>query len=159
MAQFDPWEAKLLIESQGGKFFRVQFRRKHDKVVDGVVVAKAGEVRSMLCRRGVKKFVKGVIPAAQRRAEDSKNLVLTVWDCETFHTKLKEIKSCETCQGSGCSFCKNTGFRPASIKAAGQASYRRINLREVESLSFMEKIDLARVAVGKLYTYVAKMRS
>jgi len=146
MAQFNPFEAKQLIETQGGKFFRVLFKRKNDKVVGGVVVAKAGETRSMLCRRGVKKFVKGVIPPAVRRAEDSRNMVLTVHDVEVFRELRTTPILCPTCNGAGCAFCKQIGKRPMRLKEAGAAAYRRINLQEVEDLSFLHDIKVTVVA-------------
>lgn len=115
---------KQQIESKKGRFFTVTFRRKNDKIIGGTVVAEAGEVRTMLCRCGVKKFVVNnkiiknlknePVRNVSREKEDNKHNVLTVFDVHNFH-KLKR-------QG-------------IPDLQAGSKSYRRINLKGIISLS------------------------
>jgi len=142
-----PFDAKLLIENQKGKFFKVAFLRKNPKfeTINGVrtMVEPAGALRVMLCRRGVKKYVKGVIDPAIRRMEDTVHDVLTVFDVEKFLELRRSVKNCPTCTGTGCGFCKG-GIRPLSLKEAGFGSYRRINLKEIVSFSFLEKIKVTK---------------
>jgi hypothetical protein len=79
------------INSVKGKFFAIDFARKNDKKVDGVIVEHAGDIRHMVCRRGVAKYVKGVLPAGQRKAEDARNEVLTVWDVGVYQSLRKQV--------------------------------------------------------------------
>lgn len=107
------------IRQNGSKFFKVVFARKNDKwgkdeQGNKVLVAKAGELRTMVCRRGVRKFVTGAQAPGQRAAEDKANDVLTVWDVPAFHAARREGKS---------------------EVEAGKAAYRRINVPEVVELS------------------------
>lgn len=59
----------FLNEVNDGKLFTVTFVKKGD-----------GELRTMTCRRGVSKGVKGV--AVDRAGEDARNNVLTVFDMQ-----------------------------------------------------------------------------
>ena len=107
-------EVAARIASVKGQFFAVDFARKTDKKVNGVVVEAAGSVRHMVCRRGVAKYVKGVQPEGQRKNEDAKHDVLTVWDVGVYQTLRK------------------AGAEQAS---AGEKSYRRINMVDVKAIS------------------------
>ena len=49
----------VVSEAKGG-MMTVTFKRKTDKKVGGVVVARAGDLRTMTCRTGVKKHLTGV---------------------------------------------------------------------------------------------------
>ncbi len=122
-------EVAARIASVGGQFFAVDFCRKNDKKVGGVVVEAAGSVRHMVCRRGVAKYVKGVLPEGQRKAEDAKHDVLTVWDVGVYQQLRKEGVD----QG-----------------AAGEKAYRRINMADVKAISIPEVVieqEQHRVAV------------
>lgn len=107
-------EIRNRIESVKGQFFSVDFARKTDKKVNGVIVEPKGMIRHMLCRRGVGKYVKGVLPEGQRQAEDERNSVLTVWDVGVYQSKRKEGMEQEI---------------------AGEQSYRRINMADVKCIS------------------------
>lgn len=102
------------IASVKGQFFAVDFARKTDKKVGGEVVEKAGTIRHMVARRGVAKYVKGVRPIGQRKAEDARNAVLTVWDVQAYQTARKAGEDAEK---------------------AGQGAYRRINMADVKAIS------------------------
>lgn len=110
------------INSVKGQFFSVDFARKNDKKVNGVIVEFAGSIRHMVCRRGVGKYVQGVQPIGQRKAEDSRNEVLTVWDVQVYQEQRKMGIDQET---------------------AGTKAYRRINMADVKAIS----IPLAENAV------------
>lgn len=105
-----PTQAKTAIDSVGGRFFSVTFALKN-KAKDG---RPAGTLRDMLCRRRVKKYVKGIISPAARRMEDDRCEVLTVWDVQKFQELLKQ------------------GLPKMT---AGRKSYRRINLQGIVSIS------------------------
>lgn len=99
------------IERKKGQFFKVTFRRKNDKKVNGQVIHKAGEVCEILCRRGVSRFVKG---KGQKRAiNDIKNNVLTVFNVSHYNSIRKSLGDMK----------------------AGQASYRRFDLDNVIRIS------------------------
>lgn len=102
------------IASVKGQFFAIDFARKTDKKVNGVVVEAAGSIRHMVCRRGVSKYVKGVQPEGQRKNEDAKHDVLTVWDVGVYQA-----------------------FRKSGVEqmVAGEKSYRRINMADVKAIS------------------------
>jgi len=108
------------ISSVGGQFFSVDFARKNDKKVKGVVVEHAGDIRHMICRRGVAKYVKGVQAKGQRKAEDSVNAVLTVWDIGVYQSMRKEGLEQEK---------------------AGGKSYRRINMADVKAISIAPVVE------------------
>ncbi|CAK9251241.1 unnamed protein product [Sphagnum jensenii] len=74
------------IRGRGGRFFTIAFKRK-TKGKNGEPV---GEIRRMVCRRHVRKYVKGVLPIGQRAAEDLRCEVLTVFCIDTFHKLRKE---------------------------------------------------------------------
>ena len=59
----------FLDKTKDGLIFRATFIKKG-----------TGETRVMLCRRGVKKGVKGVLPPGQRKEEDARCGVFTVYD-------------------------------------------------------------------------------
>jgi len=115
-------DAISLISSKKGKFFTVTFKRKTAKyeVLNGTktLVAAVGDLRTMLCRRGVKKFTNQSLGFSGKVhstvLEDSKNDVLTVFDVELYNSY------------------RRSGLRPIT---AGRRAYRRINLKEVVSLS------------------------
>lgn len=68
------------IYSNGGDIFTVKFKRRTDKVVNGVVTEPAGSIREMSCRLGVKGPAKGKLPLGLRATEDWKNDTLTVFE-------------------------------------------------------------------------------
>jgi len=113
---------RKLIEGKKGKFFKVTFKRKTNKyaTVDGVrtLVAKKGDLRTMLCRRGVGSFTNASLGFAGKAkdtvSEDSRNDVMTVFDVELYNQYRKD------------------GLRPVS---AGRRAYRRINLADVTDIS------------------------
>lgn len=102
------------IDSVKGQFFAVDFARKNDKKENGVVVEPAGTIRHMVCRRGVAKYVKGVQPQGYRKAEDTRNEVLTVWDVGVYQALRQE---------------------GIAQEQAGQKAYRRINMADVKAIS------------------------
>jgi hypothetical protein len=114
-------DALTRINSVNGQFFAIDFARKHDKKVDGVVVAKAGDIRHMVCRRGVGKYTKGVLPIGKRAYENWKNKVLTVWDVQVYQQLIK----------SGL-----------PQEEAGSLSYRSINLADIKSISIAPIIEV-----------------
>ena len=107
-------EVKARISSIRGQFFAVDFARKNDKKVNGVVVEKAGDIRHMVCRRGVAKYVSNVLPEGHRKEEDERNAVLTIWDVQAYQADRKEGKQQDE---------------------AGKNAYRRINLADVKAIS------------------------
>lgn len=114
---FEPIEVNQVrerIESVNGQFFSVDFARKNDKKEKGKVIEAKGTIRHMVCRRGVAKYVKGVQPEGQRRAEDNKHEVLTVWDVGRYQE-----------------------YRKSGIEqeVAGEQAYRRINMSDVRAIS------------------------
>ena len=115
-------EVSSRIGSIGGRFFSVDFARKNDKKVNGVVVERAGDIRHMVCRRGVAKYCDNVLPAGHRKAEDERNAVLTVWDVQAFKAEYDEAKD--------------------NHDEAGRAAYRRINLAEVKAISIQPIIQV-----------------
>lgn len=121
LSQVPIYDALERINSVNGQFFAIDFARKHDKIVDGVVVAKAGDIRHMVCRRGVGKFTKGVLPVGKRAYENWKNKVLTVWDVQVYQQLIKSGKPQEE---------------------AGKLSYRTINLAGVKSISIAPIIEV-----------------
>jgi hypothetical protein len=109
------------IQTVGGKFFSVTFRRKHPKYSDErgedgrrIVLEPAGAERHMVCRRRVRRYTLGVIPPEVRLREDLRNRVLTVFDVATFNQLRRQ------------------GYR---LVTAGRQSYRRINVAEVVDIS------------------------
>lgn len=94
------------IASKKGKFFKVSFKRKRDKRINGKIIHKAGDVREMVCRCGVSKFAKGV---STNKYSDAKNNLVTVFDIQTYNYLKKSL----------------------GAQKAGQASYRRIPLNNV----------------------------
>jgi len=68
-------EVKKLIESTKGKFFGIRFVKRSD-----------GTVRTMLCRTGVRAFVKGSIGKGKSYEPADKNLI-TVWDPHAYAPK------------------------------------------------------------------------
>lgn len=102
-------QALSAILSHKGKFVTVSFRRK-TKGRNGEPV---GSIRKMQARLHVRRHVAGVLAPGVRKAEDSRNQVLTVWDVQAFHAARREGKS---------------------LRQAGRAAYRRINLLEVVSI-------------------------
>ena len=126
-------EVKIRIASVKGQFFSVDFARKTDKKEKGKVIEAKGTIRHMLCRRGVGKYVKGVLPEGHRDAEDNKHDVLTVWDVGVYQTLRK----------SG-----------VVQEVAGEKAYRRINMSDVKAISIpfiieneQEKAEVAKDAV------------
>lgn len=77
---FNPHKALQLIEESSGKIFRVVFRRRTDKVLKGHVVARAGDLRTMICRIKVKSRVSGSGDPAARKARDLANETITVFE-------------------------------------------------------------------------------
>jgi len=106
-------EALTRIANSNGKFFSVSFKRKTAKKVNGVVIAPKGSIRKMLCRTGVAKYVTGT-GNGNRKAEDARNEVLTVWDIAEYQLKRKQGMSQES---------------------AGNGSYRRINVADIKEMS------------------------
>jgi len=102
------------IKSIKGQFFSVDFARKTDKKVNGIITEEAGSIRHMICRRGVAKYVKGTQPQGQRTQEDKQHDVLTVWDVGTYQT------------------LRTQGLEQ---EQAGNKAYRRINLNDVRAIS------------------------
>jgi hypothetical protein len=106
--------AELL--ARGTRIFTVRFRRKHK----GQNGEPKGSIRVMTCRLRVRKYTNSVtglgrvIPPAVRRAEDVRCNVLTVFDIQLFNQYRH--------QGYG-------------VIAAGRASYRRVNMAQVVSIS------------------------
>lgn len=80
-----------LLRSAGHQMFRVSFKRRNDKVVKGKVVAKAGEVRDMVCRFGVVKHVKGVLVPGERQGEDHRLRCVTVYEMAGERSNYKRI--------------------------------------------------------------------
>lgn len=124
----DSNEAWNRIAVAGKQFFSVSFQRKNDKVGKDengkkVVIEPAGTIRKMLCRRGVKKYAKGVLPPGQRKAEDIRCNVLTVFDVQEM-AKLRK-----------------SGMR---MGEAGRKSYRRINMAEVVDISIPQTVPLSK---------------
>ncbi len=78
------------LAKYGNRIFSIMFRRENAKIVDGVVIAPAGQVRTMRCRLCVKKDVKGVQP--QRREQDRQNGVITVYEMSGWDSGFKCIK-------------------------------------------------------------------
>lgn len=115
-------EVKTRIGSVKGRFFSVDFARKRDKKVNGRIVEAAGSIRRMLCRTGVAKYVKGVLPEGQRDREDERCEVLTVWDMGVYQALRKEGKAQEE---------------------AGEQAYRHINLADVKAIS-IERLPIER---------------
>jgi len=107
-------DVKTRIGSVKGRFFSVDFARKRDKKVNGRIVEDAGSIRRMLCRRGVAKYVKGVQDEGQRKQEDERYEVLTVWDMGAYQELRRAGKEQEE---------------------AGAGAYRRINLADVKAIS------------------------
>lgn len=66
------------IEAHGNKLFSIEFVRRNDKKVKGVVVEPAGTVRRMICRLGVTKGVQGVQQGREQR--DINNRLVTVYE-------------------------------------------------------------------------------
>ena len=99
------------IGMKRGQFFKIAFKRKTDKYVNGQLIARAGSTRNMLCRLGVKRFVKGV--ESNRKNNDNQNNVLTVFDIQNYNKLSKRMNKFD----------------------AGCASYRRINLQDVIDIS------------------------
>lgn len=114
--------AKNIINSKKGKFFSVTFKRKTNKyeVINGqkTCTAHKGDLRTMLCRRSVTRFTNTNLGFSGKPKntvrEDDQNDVLTVFDIGVYNAY------------------RNGGLRPIT---AGRRSYRRINLREVVSIS------------------------
>ena len=100
------------------QFFSVTFARRTTRK-DGS--AKAGDLRTLLCRTGVSKYVKGVLPPGQRYNEDFKCCVLTVWAMDVF-----------------CSL-RRQGL---DKDAAAWRSWRRIDLTSIVKLSVLPDSDL-----------------
>lgn len=79
-----PNKAQELIKKHGNKWFWAAFVRKNDKVAkdalgNKVTVARAGDIRYMCCRTGVKKHLK--TPNGEGRAYNFTEKRLTsVWD-------------------------------------------------------------------------------
>lgn len=86
------------------------------------VIAGAGRVRVMVCRRLVQKFALGVIPPEVRFQEDVEHNVITVFDLGVFRTLRTALED----QGM-------TAFQ--AMMTAGRRSYRRINLADVVELT------------------------
>jgi hypothetical protein len=100
----------LLHDGNEGKFFSVTFTKKSDNTE-----------RTMLCRTGVSKYTKGILPPGERLQQDYKNSVLTVWDMIAYNKNLKEGQDKQ--------------------KAAMNA-YRRINIPTITQCSLLDKTEL-----------------
>jgi len=72
-------KAHELIKEKGGRWFWTAFIRKGDKKVDGVVVARKGDIRYMCCRTGVKKGLKTENGEGRKYNYTDKRLA-SVWD-------------------------------------------------------------------------------
>lgn len=69
---------RMLDRIAGDKIFSVVFRRRNDKKEGGVVVARAGEERTMRCRLHAAVDVRGVQP--DRKDRDRQARVITVYE-------------------------------------------------------------------------------
>lgn len=71
-----------LLDKQSLTIREFVFLAKHINTFFGVVFIKKsdGQLRRMLCRTGVTKGVKGILPPGHRDAEDARCNVLTVYD-------------------------------------------------------------------------------
>jgi len=115
-------DAYALIADKKGRFFTVTFRRKTAKfeVINGkrTKVADKGDLRTMLCRRGVKQFTNTALgfkgKVKNTDWEDLRNDTLTVFDVGLYNA-----------------------YRAGGLRAvtAGRRAYRKINLREIVSVS------------------------
>lgn len=115
----------LLHRSQ--KFFSITFERRTTRRDE---TARAGELRTMLCRSGVNKYKRGIISDAQRLIEDFNACILTVWSIDVF-MRLRR-------QGMG-------------IAMAGQRSWRRIDLTKIQKCSILEENELPPVMVQNMH--------
>ena len=77
-----------------------------------------GETRAMQCRTGVKKGVDGVLPKGQRKAEDDRCRVLTVFDVQKMAEHVRAGLDDDT---------------------AAKRSFRRINVPGIVSLAMSGK--------------------
>lgn len=82
-------ELRSLVFSQGGRIFTITFRRRNDKRVDGMLVARAGDLRTMVCRLHVHKGVKGLRP--DRPEEDSRVMCVTVYEMAGKRSGFKRV--------------------------------------------------------------------
>ena len=97
------------------QFFQVSFNRRTDSKHSN---AKAGDVRTMLCRTNMHKYKKGIIEDAERDNEDFVNGILTVWSVSDYHNLVKK------------------GMNPIQ---AGYNAWRRIDLTSLIECSIVPK--------------------
>lgn len=97
------------------QFFKVTFKRRTDSKNSS---AKAGDLRTMLCRTNMHKYKKGIIQDAQRDDEDLINGVLTVWSVNDYNNYV------------------NKGMNPTD---AGYKAWRRIDLTSITECSIVPK--------------------
>lgn len=99
-------------------FFSVTFERRTNRKGGSAV---AGDTRTMLCRTGMSKYKKGVIPDAVRDAEDFDHGVLTVWSMDAY------MKN------------RNEGM---DTWTAGMNAWRRIDVMGIQKCSLIADTDL-----------------
>lgn len=109
------------------KFFSITFERRTTRRDE---TARAGELRTMLCRSGVHKYKRGIISDAQRLTEDFNACILTVFDIGTFLRNRQ--------QGM-------------AIAMAGHRSWRRIDLTKIQQCSILEENELPPVMVQNMH--------
>lgn len=90
--------ACLLEKYESTRIFKVTFIKRTD-----------GSIRTMLCRKGVGKFVRGT----GKKRDDAKHNILTVFDLEAFNAKV------------------SPGMSESQAEKIGQACYRSINLENI----------------------------
>lgn len=83
-----PDKIRRLMMQHGNKIFKVTFARRNDKVIDGQIVAKAGELRTMVCRLHVKRGVKGT---TDRKSEDRQHDCMTVFEMAGDESGFKRV--------------------------------------------------------------------
>lgn len=121
-------EAWQRILAARGRIFRVTFRTKtpqYERSFDGRkgrLIAPAGRIRTMICRRLVQKFTLGVISPEARFLEDVVNNVLTVFDIQMFNALRLHLE--------------DQGIAPGvALMQAGRRSYRRLNMAHILNIT------------------------
>lgn len=76
-----PEQIRKDLLKNGSKMFTVWFRRRTDKTgPTGEIIARAGDIRKMVCRLHVRKGVKGVVPYDISLQRDLNNNLLRVFE-------------------------------------------------------------------------------